>query len=191
MTLKNWVTLRNHQKARKKKWQVQSKRNSLDPPCGEKLSGYPRKKKMFKVVGKTCMIPKASPTETVWQSSLPCEQLLLAARPQALASTRLSIWRYFKGWLFLLHHLRLWVHYYVPLDYFVMIHTKWGLYWDYNFLTFAVSWYFGISPFIRYVLAVLVWPRTVIVFILPFSLPMNSRVLGKTSKSLAQHTHDL
>lgn len=188
MILKNWVTLRNHQK--EKKWQVQSNRNSLDSPCGEKLSIQERKK-MFKVVGKTCMIPEGSPTDTTWQSSLPCEQLLVAARPQALASTRLSIWRYFKGWLFILHHLRLWGHDYVPLDYFVMIHTKWGPYWDYNFLTFAVSWYFGISPFIRYVLAVLVWPRTVIVFILPSSLPMNSRVLGKTSKSLAQHTHNL
>lgn len=60
------------------------------------------------------------------------------------------------------------------------------------FLTFGVSWYLGISPLILNVRAALVWPRPVIVmFVLPFSLPANSRLPGQTGKRLAQHTHNL
>lgn len=53
------------------------------------------------------------------------------------------------------------------------------------FLTFGVSWYFGISPLVLNVLVALVWPRPVIVtFILPFPHQWILEYLGKLARDL-------
>lgn len=145
------------------------------------------KKKLFKAVGKICKTPAPTPTDTI----------ALWAAAGGIKTTHIS--KHKAKYMKVLSRLAIHI---APVEKQCMImYLKAILWWHTQnedsidtviFLTFGVSWYFGISPLVLNVLVALVWSRPVIViFILPFSLPMNSRVLAKTGKRLAQHTHNL
>ena len=189
MILKVSLMLKNHLKNEQKSiWQeVQSNRGSLDSPWGEKLLGCPRKKNYSRLWEKSAKYQHSLPL-----TLLPCEQLLVASRAHTLASTRLSICRYPQGWPFIPHHLRNSARLCTLRLFCDDPHKDEDSIDTIIFLTFGVSWYFGISPHVLNVLVALVWPRpAIVVFILPFSLPVHSRVPGKTGRRLAQHTHSL